>query len=245
MNLSTPIVIVDTCTLFREGLRRILTDAGFHAVWCSDLPPSSPISGLSDRTSPLLIVGSEIGEACLQVSSMKRIYPDTKAVILADSVTQHQFIAALRCGAETLVLKHSSCDALIATLRLVADGVALFPTAMIETLISETAPTPLLGSTAQEIDRAVLAVRSDLRAARANLSTRESDVLNQLLLGLSNKEIARGLAITEATVKVHVKAIFRKAGVRSRTQIVMWASQQYADRDVGVLARAESIHSGS
>jgi two-component system nitrate/nitrite response regulator NarL len=50
-------------------------------------------------------------------------------------------------------------------------------------------------------------------------------VLEQLLNGLQNKEIARRLGITEATVKVHVKAILRKARVRNRTQVAMWASR--------------------
>ena len=43
--------------------------------------------------------------------------------------------------------------------------------------------------------------------------------------GQPNKEIARGLGITEATVKVHVKAILRKARVRNRTQVALWAAE--------------------
>ena len=57
------------------------------------------------------------------------------------------------------------------------------------------------------------------------LSLREMGVLDGLREGRSNKEIARELGITEATVKVHVKAILRKARVRNRTQVAMWASK--------------------
>jgi DNA-binding NarL/FixJ family response regulator len=57
------------------------------------------------------------------------------------------------------------------------------------------------------------------------LSLRELGVLERLQEGSSNKEIARDLGITEATVKVHVKAILRKARVRNRTQVAMWASK--------------------
>jgi DNA-binding NarL/FixJ family response regulator len=59
----------------------------------------------------------------------------------------------------------------------------------------------------------------------SGLSARELSVLHRLRDGLSNKEIARALGITEATVKVHVKAILRKAQVRNRTQVAMWASK--------------------
>jgi two-component system nitrate/nitrite response regulator NarL len=59
----------------------------------------------------------------------------------------------------------------------------------------------------------------------SGLSARELSVLHWLRDGLSNKEIARALGITEATVKVHVKAILRKVQVRNRTQVAMWASR--------------------
>jgi len=236
VNVLTQIMIVDPSILFREGLRRILTEAGFNTIWCSDLAPSAPIAGLADEISPLLIVGSEIAEASAQVSSVKRIYPYSKAIIIADAVTQHEFISALRYGAQTLILKHSSCDALIATLRLVADGVAAFPKGLIEALILETAGNQVRVSAPRHIDQAALAVAPVQLEPRANLSNRESEVLNQLLLGRTNKEIARALVITEATVKVHVKAIFRKARVRSRTQVVIWASRHIAAHEAVLLA---------
>jgi two-component system nitrate/nitrite response regulator NarL len=55
-------------------------------------------------------------------------------------------------------------------------------------------------------------------------------ILEGLMLGESNKVIARKLEIAEATVKVHVKAILRKVRVRNRTQAAMWAMQNAAAR---------------
>jgi two-component system nitrate/nitrite response regulator NarL len=57
----------------------------------------------------------------------------------------------------------------------------------------------------------------------SNLSSRETAILNALVQGASNKIIAYRLSITEATVKVHVKAILRKIQVRNRTQAAIWA----------------------
>ena len=65
-----------------------------------------------------------------------------------------------------------------------------------------------------------------------NLSVREAQILGCLMHGSSNKIIARDLDITEATIKVHVKAILRKIGATNRTQAAMWASQRLPRRGV-------------
>jgi len=220
-----PIVIIDPSMLFREGLRRILGESGFHAVWCSDLPPSGMVPGLTDEAAPLLLVGGEVAEASLHVTELKDRYPHARAVVLADTLTPSQFVTALRCGADTVVLRDASCEALVAVLRLAAEGAAVFPAGMVIPLVSRPETHDDRALALPQSAQADAGGQPDLRAVPANLSSRERDVLAQLLRGLSNKEIARELDITEATVKVHVKAIFRKARVHTRTQIVIWAAQ--------------------
>jgi two-component system nitrate/nitrite response regulator NarL len=56
-----------------------------------------------------------------------------------------------------------------------------------------------------------------------SLSSREAEILSSLMEGTPNKLIARKLHVTEATVKVHVKAVLRKIGAANRTQAAMWA----------------------
>jgi two-component system, NarL family, nitrate/nitrite response regulator NarL len=62
------------------------------------------------------------------------------------------------------------------------------------------------------------------------LSAREAQVLSYLREGTPNKVIARQFDVSEATIKVHVKAILRKIGVANRTQAAMWASQRLTQR---------------
>jgi len=57
----------------------------------------------------------------------------------------------------------------------------------------------------------------------ASLSPRERETLGFLVKGQANKEIARALGVTEATVKVYCKSLFGKLGVGNRTQAAMWA----------------------
>jgi two-component system nitrate/nitrite response regulator NarL len=70
------------------------------------------------------------------------------------------------------------------------------------------------------------------------LSPREAQILRHLMQGASNKLIARELGLAEATIKVHLKAILRKAKVANRTQAAMWAQQHMnlAANDVTIVA---------
>jgi DNA-binding NarL/FixJ family response regulator len=61
--------------------------------------------------------------------------------------------------------------------------------------------------------------------ANTGLSPRESEVLDLVAQGLSNRAIAQRLFISEVTVKVHVRHIFEKLGVRTRTQAALWAAR--------------------
>jgi two-component system nitrate/nitrite response regulator NarL len=72
-------------------------------------------------------------------------------------------------------------------------------------------------------DSAAEASLSDLKACK--LSAREMEIVGLLKEGAPNKVIALKLDITEATIKVHVKAILRKIGASNRTQAAMWAQQ--------------------
>ncbi len=62
-------------------------------------------------------------------------------------------------------------------------------------------------------------------AGMHSLSPREAEILRSLMRGEPNKVIARKLDVTEATIKVHVKAILRKVGAANRTQAALWATE--------------------
>jgi two-component system nitrate/nitrite response regulator NarL len=97
-------------------------------------------------------------------------------------------------------------------------GESLFPAAILD-LIKEQDARIKSGETAA----AVQEDEEDSLPAKG-LSTRETVILRCLMEGDSNKIIARKFDITEATVKVHVKAILRKIHAKNRTQAAIWAS---------------------
>jgi two-component system, NarL family, nitrate/nitrite response regulator NarL len=113
----------------------------------------------------------------------------------------------------------SGPEVLIKSLELVTLGESILPFEVLRSLMDaahQNQSQPLQNNTAEP-------KLSELKASK--LSPREAEILGCLREGAPNKIIARKLDVTEATVKVHVKAILRKIGAANRTQAAMWASQ--------------------
>ena len=112
----------------------------------------------------------------------------------------------LAAGARGLVLSNVDLPALLAALRALAQGLAVFDSEFL-TLVESSAPAP-----------------TPLTAEI--MTTREMEVLNMLAEGLANKQIALRLNISEHTVKFHVNAIMTKLNVQSRTEAVVQATRR-------------------
>jgi len=111
---------------------------------------------------------------------------------------------AIRNGASGFFPKTLTGPALVSALRLVMAGEIFVPASALE---DRPASEPTNGTSAPP------------------LTPRERQVLDGLVKGCSNKEIARDLAVEEVTVKLHLRSVFRKLGARNRTQAVMEAVQ--------------------
>jgi two-component system nitrate/nitrite response regulator NarL len=135
---------------------------------------------------------------------LRNAYPDARVVVLASALSVESLREAMNTGADGVLMKDVSPEALIQSLELVMMGRKVFPAnsaALLLDLSNAAIPVP--------------AVRG--------LSLREQDVLRALATGASNKMIAHSLSIAEATVKVHIKTVLRKIDVNNRTQAAIWA----------------------
>ena len=112
-------------------------------------------------------------------------------------------------GIDGYIVKEISCEPLIESLKLVALGEKVLPSQLARTL-SDFHPRFESGN------------QHDTASA-ACLSEREAEILRCLTVGMANKVMSRLLNISEATVKVHVKAILRKLRLSNRTQAAIWA----------------------
>ncbi len=118
--------------------------------------------------------------------------PQARFVVLTTYDGDEDIYRALKSGAKAYLLKGMTSDELITTIREVAMGRSHIPPAIAERLAE--------------------------RMGTEDLTPREADVLEQIVHGKSNKEIATELDISEATVKTHINSLLGKLGVTDRTQ---------------------------
>jgi len=134
---------------------------------------------------------------------------DCRILILTTFDLDEYVYAALRAGASGFLLKDTSPEQLIASVRLVAAGDALLAPSITRRLIERFSFQ----------NSAMLAPRQTL----SSLTPREAEVLRLMARGLSNAEIAATLILSEATVKTHVARVLSKLGLRDRVQAVVFA----------------------
>lgn len=209
-NEQTEIVVVGRNEIAREGLRRILTEWGFDVVSTASSATALVESTAGSNPPGLVIVDStsnaSSNECCAQ---LREAFPQTRLVVMSEDYSVEAISRAMAAGCDGYLAKEMSCKPLIGALRLVALGEKIVPSQTVNAL-AET-PWRMVGD-----DWAA-------NCADVRLSDREAEILRCLTRGDANKLISRELVITEATVKVHIKAILRKLGVMNRTQAAMWA----------------------
>ncbi|WP_169799556.1 LuxR C-terminal-related transcriptional regulator [Novosphingobium lentum] len=210
MKQSTTIFLVGQKTLAREGLRRILDVDPFEVVGACDNATAMIEFSMTSPAPDLIVIDEQsMDSSADQVRRLRQHYPESRIVVLAESFRLVAMASDFVAGTDGYIVKNIDCAPLIESLKLVAMGEKVMPSelalGMSEKMFNgsnETVITP------------------DLAAL---LSERELDTMRHLLMGSPNKVIANRLAISEATVKVHVKAILRKLNVQNRTQAAIWA----------------------
>ncbi|WP_245308939.1 response regulator transcription factor [Aurantimonas sp. 22II-16-19i] len=185
-------------------------------------------------------------------------------VIIANDYSQRKRTEAENCGVNGILLTSISSDRLLKSLELIAMGEDVF-TATGHSHISATSEQNDLGDVPaftrllpgvhreepptdaedgpavdqQASNNAVQSQKDCKLIRREELSQRESEILNYLIEGNSNKIIARKCHITEATVKVHLKSILRKVHAANRTQAAVWAMNRIKESE-----QARAVESG-
>ncbi|HZH11316.1 MAG TPA: response regulator transcription factor [Microvirga sp.] len=217
---TTPTLLVESNTLLREGLRRILAETAYNPVSLASSFDEA-LGGWEAAGNPFLIIldgARDHEEACNQVRRLKEEYSSARVLMLVDRYDLKQIITAFQAGVDAYLVKSVSCEVLVKTLDLVMLGEVVFPSIVLD-LLREHALQADFGSEQQSTDKP-----SEGQFQSKGLSVRETVILRCLMDGDSNKLIARKFDITEATVKVHVKAILRKIHAKNRTQAAIWAA---------------------
>ena len=207
------VLVVDDQQLFRRGLTMLLAvepglevvgEAGDGVEGTALAVTAAPDVVLLDVRMP-----KKSGiEACLAI---KEAVPSAKIIMLTVSDEEADLYEAVKSGASGYLLKDSSIEEVAQAIRVVADGQSLISPSMAIKLIDEF----------KQMSRPERESGPALR-----LTERELDVLRLVAQGLSNKDIAARLFISENTVKNHVRNMLEKLQLHSRMEAVMYAVRE-------------------
>jgi two-component system, NarL family, nitrate/nitrite response regulator NarL len=204
-------VVVGKNSLAREGLRRILAEENFSVQASVESGTSFLLANAEDESPNLFILDNSTTDHLeSELEALNTSFPKSRKVVLSDQFDLDEVVEAFKFGVDGYIVKEISCEALMKSLRLVAMGEKVMPSQLAQHLsgMEERSQAPQLARN-PDVSRI--------------LSDREITTLRYLLVGHANKVIARRLEISEATVKVYVKAILRKLRVSNRTQAAIWA----------------------
>jgi two-component system nitrate/nitrite response regulator NarL len=201
------ILLVDDHPMMRRGIRQLLElEDDFLIV--GEANNGEEALSLIDSVQPQLILLDNNMPQMNGVETLKRLRQvgyTGKILLFTVSDAERDVRDALRFGADGYLLKDMEPEKLIQQVREALQG---------ELVISPTLTRVL-----------AQALREPQGAPQVELTERERQVLKMIAGGNSNKMIGRKLGITEGTVKVHVKNLLHKLGLRSRVEAAVWAME--------------------
>jgi DNA-binding NarL/FixJ family response regulator len=217
---KTSILLVDDHALFRVGMRNILEkEPGFDIVGEADDTRSA--FDLSVQLSPDIILMDLSLPAPGGIETTQRIkreLPSAGIIVLAVNEDEDALFDAIKAGAAAFILKDVAPDDLVAIIRRVAGG---------EYLINDKVfAKPAVASRVLKEFRELAIYGQEAAPIFAPLSPREVEILDNIAQGMTNKQVAYALSISEQTVKNHMSSILRKLSVNDRTQAVVYAMRQ-------------------
>ena len=216
----TKILLVDDHALFRVGMRQILErEADIDIV--GEAEDSRDAFSLAVELNPdivLLDLSLPAPGGIETTQRIKREVPSAGIIALAVAEDEDQLFDAIKAGAAAFVLKDVNPDDLITIIRRVRAG---------EYLINDKVfSKPAVASRVLKEFRELAVYGNDAQPIFAPLSPREVEILDNIAKGMTNKQVAYALTISEQTVKNHMSSILRKLSVNDRTQAVVYAMKQ-------------------
>lgn len=202
--MTVRIALVDDHLVLRSGLAQLLSGMPGIEVTGAFSDGESAVEGLP--TGSVDVVLMDIAMAGIGgIEATRRMVasnPDARIVMLTSFAEREMVVQALSAGAIGYLLKDAEPDEIVRAIHAAVDGQSTLAPRVATTLVLE-----LRGR----------------RDALANTTPREREVLSLIVKGMSNKQIARRMQISEKTVKSHLTNTFAKIGVEGRTQAALWA----------------------
>jgi two-component system, NarL family, nitrate/nitrite response regulator NarL len=206
------VLLVDDHAMFREGLARVLEKEPGIKVVGQAARCAEALTLLENSGASMVLLDVDLGgERALDfVGEAKRRGFDGQILVVTAGVSGPEAVQLVQAGVAGILHKHHSADALLKTIRRVAAG---------EVCLEQEYLTALFRS----VDRTKEPIRP-------RLTERDKKVLRCIFQGLTNKEIGSRIEISEGAVKFSLRQLCEKLGVRTRSQLVKVALEQFRDQ---------------
>jgi DNA-binding NarL/FixJ family response regulator len=209
-------VVADDDPFFRLALASVLTDhfgiVRVHQVASYD----DALETLAERPVVRLalfdLAMPGMGSPS-NLAAVRECHPEVITVVVSGSQRREDVFLSLRAGVHGFVPKGTSVEALVEALRMILDGFVFVPTFVTRI---DGGPTDRTAPRSAE--------RETGGGPAGCLTSRQRQVLDLIVAGQSNKEIARSLSLSEGTIKIHVTAVLRALGVPNRSAAAAWAA---------------------
>ncbi len=199
--------VVDDHPIVRQGLVAVLEDESDFAVVGAFPSAEAALAALTSAEPDVILLDLELSgmDGVTAITPLLAARPATRILVFTAYDTSERVFAAIQAGAKGYLLKGAPVEEITRAIRTVHDGESYLASRVATTLLAE--------------------VRAPRRGG-GRLSERERAVLRLVATGLTSKQIARELAITERTVQFHVTGLLNKLGADSRAQAVAIAAER-------------------
>lgn len=204
------VLITDDHPMVRQGIRTFLERQADIEIVGEAATGTEALARTRELVPDLVLMDLKLPamDGVTATREIKARYPNVRVIVLTAFDDDELILSALQAGAAGYLLKEIPAEGLVNAIRAAARG-----------------ETPLAPQVTQKLVETVRQPRADQDTKLASLSEREREILSLLAQGLSNREIAARLAISDKTVKFHVSNILEKLHLSDRTQAALFAAK--------------------
>ena len=210
------VMIIDEQPFFRAGVRQALSqESDFEILDCD--PTQDPLGLIEANLPNIILLGSDLGaHSGLELGrKIARYYPNTKVIMLSPDPNDEELFGVIKTVAVACLNKNTPPEELVTTIRQAHRSE--YP------INDSTIDRPAVARYVLKRFQDIASMNKDTERIAAPLTNRETQILNYVADGTTNKQIAHILGISEQTVKSHVSAILGKLNANDRAHAVALA----------------------